>query len=891
MAVRVNNAWYKLTILALGVSITALGIVIGSRAAFTGRVLTSQSLGRIEYEGSLGAARINGWLESQIGYLNGVAEDLGWIMTAYGTEDMQSIIEAHYENYGTDFFQMYLGYPDGSLWSSGEWEAPADYRLAARDWYLGAVRNPLRVFVSEPYVDSRTGSICIALSKAVLRGGELLAVLGADIYLSDIRNMVNDIPIAEGRGFAFLVDGESGIILVHPDSSMMPGEDGTYRTVHDSYGGVYRELLAAAEGESVFIAGYDGARRYCNSQAVPAAGWKFFSLVDHETIQAPISRQIRLQITLSLIVLVLVLALLLAVSRAMRRAAETAKEHSDMKTAFLANMSHEIRTPMNGIIGFAELALEHAGLAAQTRGYLEKIRNSARDLLGILNDILDVSKIEAGKIVLEKIPFDLHDLITACESAISVRAAEKGIGLYIYAEPVIEYRLLGDPTKLRQILLNLLANAVKFTNTGIVKLMVTAEKAAAGRMLLHFEVKDSGIGMTAAQAANVFKSFEQADRSTTRKFGGTGLGLPISKNLVELMGGRLEVESAPGIGSKFSFTLEFELSSQRAGTRGQDSAYPGELRRPVFSDRVLVCEDNTMNQELIRDHLGRLGLEADIVENGRRGLEAVRGAMEEGRPYGLILMDIHMPVMDGLEASTEIKRLGCSSPIVALTANVLTQDTGLYHHYGIAGHLGKPFTSQELWDCLSLYLDPVSYTVLPDGASNSAPPAIDYQTGLAASGGNRELYERLRRIFYDQNKNFFERLLSLVRRGPPRNPPPDGGQTNRPPQDPPPGGGAGGNTGGQNNDTMADAYRMVHGLKSNAALIGAETLRQAAAVVEPLLKGGAHYNREQLEALRKALDAVLGELKGERGDSAAGSPAADRPVSGSPAADRPASGG
>jgi CheY-like chemotaxis protein len=497
-------------------------------------------------------------------------------------------------------------------------------------------------------------------------------------------------------------------------------------------------------------------------------------------------------------------------------------------------MSHEIRTPMNSVIGFAELALENPGLGEETRDYLQKIRNSAKDLLGVLNDILDVSKIEAGKLVLEKIPFDLHNIIAACESAAGVKAAEKGISLYVYSEPFIEYKLLGDPTKLRQVLLNLLANAVKFTNAGTVKLIVTAEPSAAGRILIRFEVKDSGIGMSAAQMENIFRPFEQADGSTTRKYGGTGLGLSISKNLVELMGGELSVESAPGIGSKFSFSLEFELSGRKSESREAEAGPPGETRRPVFSGRILVCEDNALNQELIRDHLERLGLETDIAENGKLGLEAVRQSAEEGRPYDLIFMDIHMPVMDGLEASSEIRRLGCASPIVALTANVLTQDTGVYHRYGIAGCLGKPFTTRELWDCLEKYLGP---------PVSDSSPAIDYQAGLSMAGDNEELYEKLRRLFYDQHRNFFEEFLSLLEKKPE------------------------GHTGDQKDDTITTAHRMVHSLKSGAALIGAEKLRARAAGMEASLKGGANYNREQLEALRGALEAVLGELEGERGST------------------------
>jgi signal transduction histidine kinase/FixJ family two-component response regulator len=838
-------------VVALGACIIVLGTVAISRAVFTGKVLISQALGKIEYDGSLAASRLNGWLESQIGYLTGAAEDLGWIIESNESGELRSIIEAHYQNYEAGFFQMYFGYPDGSIWSPGEWEIPEGWRADKRAWYMGAVQNPREVFISDPYQDASSGSVCIAISKAILRNGEILAVMGVDVYLDSIQELVNRNPIAGGQGFSFLVNANSGIILVHPDPLMMPGKNGGYRTIHDSFGGVYRDLLHTRDGESIFIAGFDGTRRYCNSQTIPAAGWKLFSLVDQAIIRGPIARQTGFEIFLSVTVLLLISVLLAVTSRAMRQAVLTAKEHSGMKTAFLANMSHEIRTPMNSVIGFAELALENSGLGEQTRDYLEKIRNSAKDLLSILNNILDISKIEAGKLVLEKIPFDLHDLITACENTISVRAAEKGITLYIYSEPFIEYRLLGDPTKLRQVLFNLLANAVKFTNVGTVKLMITMEKAASGKVLLRFEVKDSGIGMTAAQMANIFKPFEQADRSTTRRYGGTGLGLPISKNLVELMGGKLSVESAPGIGSKFSFSLEFELSGKKYGNQEAESGDSGETRRPVFLGRILICEDNVMNQELIRDHLGRLGLEINIVENGKLGLEAVKKSIEEGRPFSLILMDIHMPVMDGLEASSEIRRLGYTNPIIALTANVLTQDTSVYHRYGIVDHLGKPFTTQELWDCLTKYLDSPAP---PDPVRDSAP-VIDYQAGLNAAEGNRELYERLRRIFYDQNRNFLENFLPLLEKGQRGKGQEEKGQKEK---------GQGGDTEEQYNDIIVAARRMVHSLKSSAALIGAEKLRAAAAGAEASLKGG-DYNREQLEALRGALEAVLGELEGERG--------------------------
>jgi CheY-like chemotaxis protein len=517
---------------------------------------------------------------------------------------------------------------------------------------------------------------------------------------------------------------------------------------------------------------------------------------------------------------------------------------------------------MNGIIGFAELALENTDTTGQTRDYLEKILASTKDLLSILNDILDISKIEAGKVSLETIPFNLHDLLVACENTIGLKAAEKGVNLYIYSEPFIEYKLLGDPTKLRQILLNLLSNAIKFTNVGTVKLMVTAEKSLAGKIFLRFEIKDSGIGMTQAQMASIFTPFEQADRGTTRRFGGTGLGLPITKNLVELMGGTLLVESAPGIGSKFSFTLEFDLSDKKAEIHEKEPKAVTIIQRPVFSGRILVCEDNTMNQEVIKDHLERIGLKVDIRVNGQQGVVAIQESMKEDRPYELILMDIHMPVMDGLEASSEIKRLGCSTPIVALTANVLTQDTDIYYRYGIVDHLGKPFTAQELWNCLSRYLTPIAMTTLPvpgsaavQEESRAAKPdagsgdsdakedntAIDYQAGLNMTAGNQALYDKLRHDFYIHNRNFFEAFCALLGEGIEE----DLGF-------------------GQDSENIVTAHRLVHTLKSSAALIGAEKLRASAAEIElPLKTGKADYTPEQLTNLQNALEATLAELEKE----------------------------
>ncbi|MDR0221530.1 MAG: PAS domain-containing protein [Lachnospiraceae bacterium] len=394
----------------------------------------------------------------------------------------------------------------------------------------------------------------------------------------------------------------------------------------------------------------------------------------------------------------------------LRRALVAAEAANQAKTVFLANMSHEIRTPLNSIIGFSELALD-GDIKPKTSDYLGKILDNGEWLLQIINDILDISKIEAGKMELEHITFNLHEVVTQCQAAILPRAQAKGVTLYCYAEPATGRMFVGDPVRLRQTLINLLSNAVKFTNIGTVKLLASLVATDEKTATIYFEVKDSGIGMTNEQIERVFDPFTQADGSITRKYGGTGLGLAITKNIIEMMGGALKVESMEGLGSKFSFNLTFDTvpDTTEEVVKKPDLAerkvvFTG-LEKPTYEGEVLICEDNDMNQQVIIEHLSRVGLKTEVANNGQEGVDAVMARMESGaKPYDLIFMDIHMPVMDGMEAAVEITEMGCPSPIVAMTANIMTNDLELYRRNGITDYLGKPFTSQELWQCLAKYL-------------------------------------------------------------------------------------------------------------------------------------------------------------------------------------------
>ncbi len=819
------------------------------------------------------ALELTAWVSTNATIIDTLAAEIAVNGITYkGYDEFHSYLERSNEllNKNGYVYDVYFTYPNNYMVCASDFLADGTVDFVhEREWYTTSALTG-ELFYSTPYLDSDSLKPVITISKAVYKDGELLGVLAADIFVDVLVDMVSQADVGV-NSYAFLLD-QNMHVITHPNSVYdYPDKPVYIMDVPDSPYGALVESILNDTGDMVFIDDYDGARRGIVSAKMINTEWYVCLATDRKELEKSVASLMRgfviaagVAILIGVVIAVFLAKVLDQLSNqeqeyrqeVLRLEKQAAYEASEAKSRFLADMSHEIRTPINTIIGMNEMILRETD-NRDIMVYSRNIRQSGNNLLQLINGILDFSKIEDGKMEIVPVKYNVAFQLAYLFNSVSERAMAKNLEFITDIDPGIPTELYGDDARINQVLINLLTNAVKYTEKGSVTLTVREVSRQEDSICLYYEIKDTGIGIKQEDLPRLFESFERLDVVRNRNIEGTGLGMTITRRLLELMGSGLKVESTYGKGSSFSFELTQKIEDpEPVGDyrKTAENAERGSSYKESFHAsraRILVVDDTKLNIFVVENLLKKTGLSIDTAFNGNDAL-----LLSADNDYDVILMDQRMPGMDGTEAMQKIrdreKALGKRTPIICLTADVISGARERYMEQGFDDYLTKPIDGAELEKMLIRYLPEdkiektkvVSAPQATDKTANDklfeelAGVGVDVQTGLSFSTGDEEMYLDILNAYAAEGSTRPQKLEDCLEK-----------------------------------ENLKDYGTYIHAVKSSSKTIGAAELSDIAAMLEAAAKEGdlktiGMHHADAIEKYKKIVSVIwnnIGEMSAKNG--------------------------
>ncbi len=596
-----------------------------------------------------------------------------------------------------DYTGLY-GWINGEYLDGDGWIPDEDYVPVERPWYLETIANDNDITFVKPYLDEQTKTVLTTVARKLSDGKSVIAL---DITLARIQEIAEEIARHTTGSYGLVLD-DKGQVIAHSDPSEL-GKN--YLEEEGTLGAALSDRLFH-DSDNQFELRY-GGRKYMVFTEKIEGDWLSVSLINTRVFYRPLLIILSVLVLLTILEAIVFMVVLYNQS-AKNLALATAQEAQDAsraKSRFLSRMSHEIRTPINAIIGLDSIALRDSSISPQTRDELNKIGASARHLLSIVNDILDMSRIESGRIELKEEIFSIQEFLEQISIIVNGQCEEKGLSFFLNKTAALEEYYRGDSLKLKQVIINILGNSVKFTDPpGRITFTIGQTKLKNGRAVLSFTMEDTGIGMDREFIPKLFEAFSQEDMGNTSRYGGSGLGMAISRHFIDMMGGEIRVESEKGVGSTFIVTVPLGLVSARdlPVTQAEAKKEEEDESSGLAGLHLLIAEDQELNAEILTDLIELEGMTSEWARNGQEAVEMF-GQSEPGH-FDMILMDMRMPVMDGVSATRLIRALSrpdaLSVPIIALSANAFEEDVKQCLSAGMNAHLSKPVDIDLLKKCL-----------------------------------------------------------------------------------------------------------------------------------------------------------------------------------------------